>query len=406
MQVYAAYAACVAMNNILPANLGTIVMFVMLTTVIASATFAGMIGGFLVQKIFFTLAGTFVYLYLFLSRPRLVRHRLLLDQGAPVGDVAILVVAGVFVLVLVVRQLLAEGPRVVGAGEGGRPDPGAPRCLLRPRVPAGVRRLGREPLRRRDLPRRLRHPGHLPLGDDGGRQQLDLQHGLGHARRGGRQPGVQRRRAQATSPTRRRRPPTRSRSSSITTAWTILMALVLMIWVFGWGGGKTLVQQSYAEAKQKAPSREAKNDRPPKVGQPAQLVIETPGDQDASGAGCRRSGDSRAPARGLLLRRLPAGADDHAEAELAADAERDHGRRRAARDRALRGPVRPEARRRRHALRLVDGRDDRPLAGGEELLPAHLRRHRAGPLLGAHPHVRLARGRGRHEARRPPRRRR
>ena len=69
MQVYAAYAACVAMNNVLPANLGTIVMFVMLTTVIASATFAGMFGGFMVQKIFFVLAGAFVYLYLFLSVP-------------------------------------------------------------------------------------------------------------------------------------------------------------------------------------------------------------------------------------------------------------------------------------------------------------------------------------------------
>jgi hypothetical protein len=69
MQVYAAYAACVGMNNVLPANLGTFVMFIMLTTVIASATFAGMIGGFLVEKIFFTLAGAFVYLYLFLSVP-------------------------------------------------------------------------------------------------------------------------------------------------------------------------------------------------------------------------------------------------------------------------------------------------------------------------------------------------
>jgi hypothetical protein len=35
---------------ILPANLGTIVMFVMLTTVIASATFAGLLGGFAVRR--------------------------------------------------------------------------------------------------------------------------------------------------------------------------------------------------------------------------------------------------------------------------------------------------------------------------------------------------------------------
>jgi hypothetical protein len=36
------------------------------------------------------------------------------------------------------------------------------------------------------------------------------------------------------------------------------MALVLMIWVFGWGGGKTLMQQSYAEAKRKAAEQKAK----------------------------------------------------------------------------------------------------------------------------------------------------
>ena len=66
-QMLAAYAACVALNAVVPANLGTIVMLVMLTTIMASATFAGLLGGFAVQKIFFTLAGAFVYLYLFLT---------------------------------------------------------------------------------------------------------------------------------------------------------------------------------------------------------------------------------------------------------------------------------------------------------------------------------------------------
>lgn len=67
MQVLAAYSVCVALNNVLPANLGTIVMFVMLTTLIASATFVGVVSGFLVEKLFFTVAAVFVYLYLFLS---------------------------------------------------------------------------------------------------------------------------------------------------------------------------------------------------------------------------------------------------------------------------------------------------------------------------------------------------
>src|SRR5918993_5425526 len=67
--IVTAYAVGVAMNNFLPANLGTFVTLVMFVALIPSATFAGSIAAYLVQKIFFTIAGTFVYLYLFLSVP-------------------------------------------------------------------------------------------------------------------------------------------------------------------------------------------------------------------------------------------------------------------------------------------------------------------------------------------------
>src|SRR6202008_39539 len=33
------------------------------------------------------------------------------------------------------------------------------------------------------------------------------------------------------------------------TTWNIAFALVLVIWAFGWAGGRGLVEQSYAEAK-------------------------------------------------------------------------------------------------------------------------------------------------------------
>ena len=35
------------------------------------------------------------------------------------------------------------------------------------------------------------------------------------------------------------------------TAWNIVVALVLVVWAFGWRGGRSLVEQSYAEAKEK-----------------------------------------------------------------------------------------------------------------------------------------------------------
>ena len=65
--ILAAYATAVAMNSFLPANIGTWVMLIMFTTVIAGATFTAMLSGITVQKIPFSVFNIAVYLYLFLS---------------------------------------------------------------------------------------------------------------------------------------------------------------------------------------------------------------------------------------------------------------------------------------------------------------------------------------------------
>ena len=67
--VVASYAVGVAMNGWLPANIGTFVTLFMFVAIIPSCTLAGALAAYMVQKIFFTIAGTFVYLYLFLSVP-------------------------------------------------------------------------------------------------------------------------------------------------------------------------------------------------------------------------------------------------------------------------------------------------------------------------------------------------
>lgn len=67
--VLATYAVAVALNGVLPANMGTLVMLFMFVLVVTGATFAGVFAGYLVQKIFFTVAGALVYVYLFLSVP-------------------------------------------------------------------------------------------------------------------------------------------------------------------------------------------------------------------------------------------------------------------------------------------------------------------------------------------------
>jgi hypothetical protein len=43
----------------------------------------------------------------------------------------------------------------------------------------------------------------------------------------------------------------------ISTAWHIAMAVVLVVWVFGWVGGKALVAESYVEAKRRAEEQKA-----------------------------------------------------------------------------------------------------------------------------------------------------
>ena len=43
----------------------------------------------------------------------------------------------------------------------------------------------------------------------------------------------------------------------VTTAWNIVFALIMLILAFGWSGGKLLVSDSYAGAKQKAAEQQA-----------------------------------------------------------------------------------------------------------------------------------------------------
>jgi uncharacterized membrane protein YbhN (UPF0104 family) len=65
MPVLAAYATGVALNNFVPANMGTFVMLLMFLAIVQGSTFPGVLGGYAVQKIFYLIIGTLIYLYLF-----------------------------------------------------------------------------------------------------------------------------------------------------------------------------------------------------------------------------------------------------------------------------------------------------------------------------------------------------
>ena len=101
--VVTAYAVGVAMNGFLPANIGTFVTLIMFVAIIPSATLAGSIAAYLVQKIFFTLAGTFVFLYMFLSVPNAFNLNFSNLTAHPVA--AILIVVGIAVLLVVLARV-------------------------------------------------------------------------------------------------------------------------------------------------------------------------------------------------------------------------------------------------------------------------------------------------------------
>src|SRR5262245_1329517 len=100
-QILTAYAVGVAMNGFLPGNIGTFVTLLMFVAIIPSATLHGALSAYLVQKIFFTVAGSFVYLYLFLSVPNSFDQNLgnltaypLLTIGIVAGGILLIVILG------------------------------------------------------------------------------------------------------------------------------------------------------------------------------------------------------------------------------------------------------------------------------------------------------------------------
>ncbi len=101
--IITAYAVGVAMNNFLPANIGTLVTLLMFVALIPACTFAGAIAAYLVQKIFFTIAGTFVYLYLFLSVPGSFTENLGNEKDHPALVIGI--VLGAVLLILIVGRI-------------------------------------------------------------------------------------------------------------------------------------------------------------------------------------------------------------------------------------------------------------------------------------------------------------
>jgi uncharacterized membrane protein YbhN (UPF0104 family) len=255
--IVTAYAVGVAMNNFLPANIGTFVTLVMFVAIIPGATFAGSIAAYLVQKIFFTLAGTFVYLYLFLSVPGSFDENLGNVSDHPVGS--ILIATGAVVLVVLIGRIFWRQVKKLWlqAKQGGV-------ILSRPK----------EYLTRAFLPSLLSWLCKLTVigiflaafaipvtfesimwvtGSGSLANVVSFTPGA---------VGI----TQATNAlaldtccdvARDTAIDYSTAQQLITTAWNVLVAVVLVVLVFGWTGGKLLVSQSYADAKVKVTEQKA-----------------------------------------------------------------------------------------------------------------------------------------------------
>jgi len=274
--IVTAYAVGVAMNNFLPANLGTFVTLVMFVALIPSATFAGSVAAYLVQKIFFTIAGTFVYLYLFLSVPGSFNENLGNISENPV-TAALIAVGAVVLLVMLGRVFWRQVKKLwLQAKQGGvilsRPKD----YLLHVFLPSLLSWLCKLTvigifLAAFTIPVTFESimwvtgsgslantvsftPGAVGITQATNALALDTCCDVPSS------VAVDYSTAQQL----------------ITTAWNILFALVLVVVVFGWTGGKQLVGESYTDAKGKVAEQKA---------QRAEKKAEKQAERESSGRG-------------------------------------------------------------------------------------------------------------------------
>jgi uncharacterized membrane protein YbhN (UPF0104 family) len=255
--IVTAYAVGVAMNNFLPANIGTFVTLFLFVAIIPPCTFAGAFAAYLVQKIFFTIAGTFVYLYLFLSVPGSFDENLGNITAHPVATIGI-VVGGAALIVLIGRIFWRQVKKLwAQAKQGGVILSQPKRYLTRAFLPSFLSWLCKltvigiflaafaipvtfESIMWVTGSGSLANVVSFTPGSVGITQATNAL-ALNTCCDVAKSTAVDYSTAQQL----------------ITTAWNILFATVLVVWVFGWSGGKLLIAESYADAKDKVAEQKA-----------------------------------------------------------------------------------------------------------------------------------------------------
>jgi uncharacterized membrane protein YbhN (UPF0104 family) len=250
--ILTAYAVGVAMNGFLPANIGTFVTLVMFVAIIPSCTLAGSIAAYLVQKIFFTLAGTFVFLYMFLSVPNSFNLNFSNVTAHPFLFVAI--IAGIAVgLVILAKVFWRQVKKLWEQAKQGGVILSQPKKYMEwvflPSFLAWCSKLVVTGIFLGAFAIPVTFDSIMWVSGSGSLASMTsfTPGGIGVTQATNALAlktccGVPQDTAVAYS----------TSQQLITTAWNVLFALILVVVVFGWTGGKTLVGDSYSQAKQKA----------------------------------------------------------------------------------------------------------------------------------------------------------
>ncbi len=254
--ILACYAVAVALNGFLPANLGTWVMLLMFTTLIAGASFAMVFSGLIVEKIPFTVFNVALYLYLFLSVSGSFSIKLgfLADHTALV----VLLVAGAVVLLVLLARIFWERlaklrAQMVSGGAILRSPRRTLTDLFLPVLGSFAARLAIVAvfLGAYGIPVSFHNVATVTASNSISNSVSATPGGVGV---------TQAMNSAALSGSTDAATATAYSIGQqlIVTAWDVLFAVILVCWVFGWSGGKALVESSYADAKVKSRELKAK----------------------------------------------------------------------------------------------------------------------------------------------------
>ena len=254
--VLACYATAVALNGFLPANIGTFVMLVMFSTLIAGATFAAVFSGLVVQKIPFSVFNITLYLYLFLSVAGSFSIKLgfVADHQALIA----LILGGTLVLlVLLARIFWGRTEKLRARLATGGAILRSPRSLLvkvaLPELGSYLARLGVIAvfLGAYGIPVTFHNVATVTASNSISNSVSVTPGGVGVNQ--AMNTAVLKKDTSASNATAYS-----AAQQLITTAWNVVVAVIMVSWVFGWTSGRALVS-SYGDAKVR--SREMSEER-------------------------------------------------------------------------------------------------------------------------------------------------